>query len=165
MATRYSDHHTADILWGYSKNLTVLRAWREALWLHFKYPMAGMNSHEGCRLSICLIAVIMIVPLQLWFQLHAIMGLPRWSNGKESTHQPGDARDADLIPGLGRDGDGNLLHCSCLENSMDRRAWWVTVHGVTKSRTWLSDWTHTENNYAEGKKPDQKSIHTVWFHF
>ena len=97
--------------------------------------------------------------------LKIIMGLPRWSNGKESTHQPGDARYAELIPGLGREGNGNLLHCSCLENSMDRRAWWVTVHGVTKSRTWLSDWTHTENNYAEGKKPDQKSIHTVWFHF
>ena len=32
------------------------------------------------------------------------------------------------------EGNGNLLQCSCLENSMDRRAWWVTVHGVAKSR-------------------------------
>ena len=46
------------------------------------------------------------------------------------------------IPGLGRspgEGNGNPLQYSCLENSMDRGAWWPTVHGVTKSRTQLSD--------------------------
>ena len=32
----------------------------------------------------------------------------------------------------------NPLQCSCLENPVDRGAWWATVHGVTKSRTWLS---------------------------
>ena len=32
------------------------------------------------------------------------------------------------------EGNGNPLQCSCLENSMDRRAWWATVHGVTKSQ-------------------------------
>ena len=40
------------------------------------------------------------------------------------------------IPGGGH---GNLLQCSCLENPVDRGAWWATVHGVTKSWTWLSD--------------------------
>ena len=47
----------------------------------------------------------------------------------------GDARDAGSIPGLGRfPGVGNdkLLQYSCLENFLDRRAWQVTVHGVTK---------------------------------
>ena len=42
-----------------------------------------------------------------------------------------------LIPGLGRfpgEGNGNLLQYSCLENSMDRGAWWATVHGVMKSQ-------------------------------
>ena len=42
-----------------------------------------------------------------------------------------------LIPGLGRfpgEGNGNLLQYICLENSMDRGAWWATVHGVTKSQ-------------------------------
>ena len=38
-------------------------------------------------------------------------------------------------------GNGYPLQYSCLENSMDRGAWWATVHGVTKSRTQLSDWT------------------------
>ena len=38
-------------------------------------------------------------------------------------------------------GEGNdyPLQCSCLENSMDREAWWAAVHGVTKSRTQLSN--------------------------
>jgi len=38
-------------------------------------------------------------------------------------------------------GNGNLLQSSCLENSMDRAAWWAAVHGGHKSWTWLS--THT----------------------
>ena len=37
------------------------------------------------------------------------------------------------------EGNGNLLQYSCLENSMDRGAWWAAVHGVTKSRTQLRD--------------------------
>ena len=42
----------------------------------------------------------------------------------------------DLIPGLGRspgEGNGNPLQYSCLENSMEKGAWQVTVHGVTES--------------------------------
>ena len=41
------------------------------------------------------------------------------------------------IPGLGRslrEGNGYPLQYSCLENSMDRGAWWATVHGVAKSQ-------------------------------
>ena len=51
-----------------------------------------------------------------------------------------DVRDTGLIPGLGRSpggGCGNPLQYSCLENPMDRGAWWATVHGVTKSKTRL----------------------------
>ena len=47
-------------------------------------------------------------------------------------------RNVDLIPGGGRSpegGHGNRLQYFCLENSMDREAWWATVHGVTKSWT------------------------------
>ncbi|KAI4547953.1 hypothetical protein MG293_000283 [Ovis ammon polii] len=45
-----------------------------------------------------------------------------------------NAGDVGLIPGLGRypgEGNGNSLQYSCLENSMDRGAWWATVHGAT----------------------------------
>ena len=50
----------------------------------------------------------------------------------------GDIRDMGSIPGFARSpggGHGNPLHYSCLENPMDRGAWWVTVHGVTASDT------------------------------
>ena len=55
-----------------------------------------------------------------------------------------DVRDSGAIPGSGRslvEGNGNPLQDSCLEISMDRGVWWATVHGVTKSRTGLSDKT------------------------
>ena len=39
----------------------------------------------------------------------------------------------------------NPLQCSCLENPMDRGAWWAAVHGVSESRTQLSDFTFTFN--------------------
>ena len=48
-----------------------------------------------------------------------------------------DIRDAGLIPGSGRSsggGYGNPIQYSCLENPMDRGAWWATVHGVSKSQ-------------------------------
>ena len=54
--------------------------------------------------------------------------------------------DPGLIPGSGRspgEGNGNPLQYYCLENPMDRGAWWATVHGVAKSQTQLSDFTLT----------------------
>ena len=59
---------------------------------------------------------------------------PGGSGGKESAY---DAGSLSLIPGAGRssgEGNGNLLQYSRLRNSMNRGAWWVTVHGVTKSQ-------------------------------
>ena len=63
------------------------------------------------------------------------MGFPDGSLGKESACNAGDLG---LIPGLGRspgEGYGNPLQYSCLENPMDRGAWWATVHEVGKSWT------------------------------
>ena len=53
----------------------------------------------------------------------------------------GDVREADSIPGLGRSpgvGNVNLLQYSCLENPIDRGAWWATIHRAVKSQTQLS---------------------------
>ena len=61
------------------------------------------------------------------------------SAGKESACNAGDLGS---IPGLGRSpggGHDNPFHCFCLENLMDRGAWWATVHRVAKSRTRLSN--------------------------
>ena len=63
----------------------------------------------------------------------------------------GDMRDLGSIPGSGRfpgEGHDNSLQYSCLENSMDRRAWRVTLHRVTKSQTWLK-WLSTHAHTFE----------------
>ena len=57
-----------------------------------------------------------------------------------------NAGDLGSLSGLGRspgEGNGSQLQYSCLENPMDRGAWQAVVHGVTKSRTRLSDFTLT----------------------
>ena len=67
--------------------------------------------------------------------------LPGGSMVKNLPANTGDTGDSVLIPGSGRspgEGNGNPPHYSCLENSMDRRAWKATVHGVAKSWTQLS---------------------------
>ena len=66
-------------------------------------------------------------------------GLPWWLRCKESACNGGDLG---LIPGLGRspgEGNGTPLQYSCLENSTNSGAWWAIVHGVSESRTQLSD--------------------------
>ena len=63
------------------------------------------------------------------------LGLFDSSVGKESTCNAGDPH---WIPELGRstgEGIGYPLQYSCLENPVDRGAWWATVHGITKSQT------------------------------
>ena len=59
-------------------------------------------------------------------------GFPGGSAVKNLTANAGDLGSS---PGWGRspgEGNGNLLQYSSLENPMDRRAWWATVHGVAK---------------------------------
>ena len=73
-----------------------------------------------------------------------IMAFPGGSVVKNPLANAGDARDAGSILGLGRFPgmqNGNLLQYFCLENSMDRGTWQVTIHGVTKSQT--RQHTHT----------------------
>ena len=63
-----------------------------------------------------------------------------------------NAGDLGSIPGSGRspgEGNGNPLQYSCLENPMDGGAWWATVHGVAKSWTRLSDFTHIHTRLLE----------------
>ena len=80
-------------------------------------------------------------PVGSTFGKKHILGLPRWLSGKETTCKAAATGDAVSIPGSGRSpGEGNGYPLQyCLENPMDRGAWWATVHGVTKSRTRVSD--------------------------
>ena len=66
--------------------------------------------------------------------------LERVSQVKSPSAVAGDGRDEGSIPGSGRSsegGHGNPLQYSCLENPMDREAWRVIIHRVTKGRTRL----------------------------
>ena len=61
-----------------------------------------------------------------------------------------------------REGSGTPLQYSCLENPMDGGAWWAAVHGVSKIRTWMSDFTFTFNFHALEKKMATHSSVLAW---
>ena len=78
----------------------------------------------------------------LWKNVQQLQVVPVVKNPPANA---GETRDTGSIPGLGRSsegGNGTPLQYSCLENPMDRGAWWATVHGVTKSRTQPSMHAH-----------------------
>ena len=86
--------------------------------------------------------------------------LPDGSVAEESTYRAGDLGS---IPGTGRslekEGNGDPLQYSCLENPMDRGACWATVHGVTKNQTGLSANTVTFKALWE-PRPTVPQLHT-----
>ena len=76
-------------------------------------------------------------PCKNWFGL-SLMASPG-DSGQESACSE---VEQGTVSGWGRspgEGIGNPLQYPCLENSMDRGAWWARVNGVTKSQTWLSN--------------------------
>ena len=81
------------------------------------------------------------VPLSLFNSIQALKGLGdaiHVTEGSVVKNLSVNVEKASSIPGSGRSlggGNGNPLQCSCLENPMDRGAWGVTVHGVSKSQT------------------------------
>ena len=72
---------------------------------------------------------------------HTVLrGFPDGSIVRNLPANTGDTGDSGSIPGSRRSpggSHGNPLQYSCLENLMDRGAWWATVHGVTKNQTRL----------------------------
>ena len=90
--------------------------------------------------------------IEIWYRNNlwglALFQLPSGSVVKSPTATAGDVRDAGSIPGWGRfpgEGNGNPHQYPCLGNPMHRWAWWATVHGVPKSRTWLSNWVFMQS--------------------
>ena len=61
-----------------------------------------------------------------------------------------------------REGSSTPLQDSCLENPMDRGAWWAAVHGVTRSQTRLSDFTFTFHLHALEKEVATHSSALAW---
>ena len=75
------------------------------------------------------------------------------SDGKESACNGGDPG---LIPRSGRsprEGNGYPLQYSCLENSMDRRAWQATIHGVSR-----------ESNMTNNENADRSNQRVIYIH-
>ena len=82
--------------------------------------------------------------MPLWICIEGgFLGVSVVKNLPVNAGDPGDASwilESARSPG---EGNGNPLECSCLQNPIDRRAWWATVHGVTKSQTHTHTHTHT----------------------
>ena len=90
------------------------------------------------------------IPMHLMYSLGCIhaSGFPGGASGKEPACQCRRHKwDVCSIPGSGRSSEGeygNPLQYSCLENPMDRGAWWAAVHRIAQSQTWLKQLsTHT----------------------
>ena len=74
---------------------------------------------------------------------------------------PGWAQILKVATDIG-DGNGTPLQYSCLENRMDRGAWWAAVHGVAKGRARLSDFTFTFHFHALEKEMATHSSVLAW---
>ena len=75
-----------------------------------------------------------------------LLGFPCGSVVKNLPANSGATGDVGSIPGLGRssrEGHGNLLQYSCLENPMDRGVWPATVHGISKKSEMTEAIKHT----------------------
>ena len=122
-----------------------LRSWGEASMSHFFCQSTKKNS----RFKSCCIQLGTALP---WLTCYndsnnSNSGLPKWLSGK---NPPATSGDAGLIPGSGRfpgGGNGNPFQYSCLENSMNRRAWQAAVWGVTKIYDWVTS-MHNSNCYC-----------------
>ena len=143
-----------EVRWYMSKTLSVtcycsMQLQNPQIGLNFRYGWIQvlkwciLESLWSLALSSLFVYVGFILRQALFCVLNSSWGFPGGSDGKASACSAGDPGS---IPGLGRstgEGNGNPLQYSCLENSMDWGAWWATVHGVAKSQTWLSNFTHS----------------------
>ena len=92
-------------------------------------------------------------------------GFPGGAGGKKTASSCRRLKRHGFIPGSGRspgEGHGNPLQYSCLENPMDRGAWWATIHGVAKSQKWLK-WLSTHVfTFCLFVIPGPKSLKCFW---
>ena len=99
--------------------------------------------------------------------VESLMGFPGYSDSKESACSAGDPGS---VLELGSPGEGhdNLLQYSCLENSMDRGAWWATVHGLqrvghhweTNAHTYKMWWALSQR--VRTSQWDFREYHLLW---
>ena len=120
--------------------------WQDALFLHHCFCFSLIKVISNLKSPIDLWNLLLeTVPFPLFHHQKQKFSTFWASQVAQMVKNPpasaGDTGDPGLILGSGRSpggGNGNPLHYCCLENPTDRVAWWATVHGVAKSRTWLS---------------------------
>ena len=100
-------------------------------------PLVLHEVHSSCVSlpeSLCLPPFLISV-WRMETMFYSFLSSYAYPDGSEAK-SPANAGDMGLIPGWGRSpggGNGNLLQYSCLENPMNRRTWWATVHRVAES--------------------------------
>ena len=166
MARQYAQKSTAQIYQQNSSHWCKLRRmwrnnilfWPKSIWtavtedhrlgglqiteIYFSYCWRLGSPRSRRRQMCCLVRTCFLV--HGWPSLHCVLmwqppGLP-WCSAVKNT--PANAGDAGSVAGWRRsprEGNGNPLQYSCLQNPMDRGAWRARVHEVAKSRTRLSD--------------------------
>ena len=100
----------------------------------------------------------LVSSIDCWAAVHGVaeFGMAEWLSATQHTYIYGgflddshrkdpscNEEDPSSTPRSGRspgEGNGYPLQCSCLQNSMDRGAWWAIAHGVAKSWTWLRNY-------------------------
>ena len=86
--------------------------------------------------------------------------LPSWATC--FTSDIGEEENNSLLPWFVGEGNGSPLQYSRLENPMNREAWKAAVHGITKSQTWLGDFTFTFHFHALEKEMATHSSVLAW---
>ena len=106
------------------------------------------TTREAHTVGPCWLFVLHIVGCTYWSFLLCSTFLWDFPGSSVVKNPPANAGGLGLILEWGRSPGGenvNPLQYSCLWNPMDRGTWQATVHEVTKSRTRLSDWAHTQS--------------------
>ena len=141
-------------------------------------PLVNRMRAEGKRSNVpsaCKLPLILAVPYHfsefiLYVPVTNTQLLLPWSNHlaviltlsqpiKQEMKTQGTFKGSALLKG---EGNGTPLQDSCLENPMDGGAWKAAVHGVAKSRTWLSDFTFTFHFHALEKEMATHSSVFAW---
>ena len=127
--------------------------------LDFPHSFWAMQTRAG----VCLVMLKRLLPV--WMGALQQLGAAQVALAVNKL-SPNARRDVGSVPGLARSpggGHGSPLQYSCLENLMNRGAWWATVRGVAKSRTWLKQLgTHTAaRNMTQQRKLRPKEMNDV----
>ena len=128
------------LLWNqYTFHPFAKQFWDKTDLLFSRLSKAGKRFHLQCRRPQFDSCIWKIPWRRDRLPTPVFMGFPGGSDVEESASNTGDLGS---IPGLGRSSEGGTVTHSSIHAwriPMDRGAWWATVHGVTKSWTWLSD--------------------------